>query len=94
MNNSKNINGANDVELTDEDIKINKYPLEVLIKNVLNLSIKVLVSNQYLDADFCNKYVLNEEYQTVDESYLIDIDWVLKRQPHLKRKDLHETFTQ
>lgn len=77
-----------DFYITDKDLKERKYPIEDLIKNVLNLEIKTLLRHQILTADFCKKYILNEEYQTVSESYTITYDYVLKRQPHLKYEDL------
>ena len=78
----------NDLQLTDFDLRKNKYPLDVLIKNVDNLSIKTLLHWQHLDADFCKKYILNEEYQSVEEYYAITIEYVLKLQPHIKYEDL------
>lgn len=77
-----------DETITNEDLKKKMYPIEVLIKNVCHLSIKSLLRWQKLDADFCNKYILNEEYQCVEETYLITIEYVLQRQPHLRYEDL------
>jgi hypothetical protein len=40
-------------------------------------------------ADFCKKYILNEKYHlSFEDSYLITISYVLKKQPHLKYEDL------
>ena len=77
-------------KLFDSDLRKNKnkYSLEELINNVENVSISVLLKWQHLDADFCKKYILNEAYQSVEEQYKIDIDYVLSRQPHLKYEDL------
>jgi len=75
-------------QLTDLDLRKNKYPIDVLIKNFNYVSNTALLLYQTLDADFCKKYILNEAYQTVEESYKIDIEYVLKRQPHLTYKDL------
>jgi hypothetical protein len=74
------------MEKVDESIKLNdidlikkKYPLDILIKNVNNLSATGLVNHQKLDADFCKKYILNEDYHCcVEESYKITIEYVLK----------------
>ena len=77
-----------DKELTDEDLRKNKYPLDILIKNVCNLSTKTLLRWQILDADFCKKYILDESYLSVEESYLVTYDYILKTQPHLKFEDL------
>jgi hypothetical protein len=75
-------------ELKDSDLRLKKYPIEVLEKYVDNLSIKSLLHWQYLDARFCKKYILNEEYQTAEDYYLVTIEYVLKKQPHLKYDDL------
>ena len=75
-------------ELTDSDLRKQQYPLDVLIENVCNVSISTLLKWQVLNAEFCNKYILNEEYQCVEEKYLVTIEYVLKRQPHINYKDL------
>ena len=75
-------------ELKDSDLRLKKYPIEVLEKYVDNLSIKTLLHWQHLDARFCKKYILNEEYQTAEDYYLVTIEYVLKKQPHLKFDDL------
>jgi hypothetical protein len=79
-----------DKSLTDEDLRKNKYPIDILIKNVKNLSIKTLLRWQHLDADFCKKYILNEKYQSVEDSYLVTYEYILKHQPHIKYNDLFE----
>lgn len=74
--------------LTDKDLRKNKYSLDVLSKNIHNLSLKTLLKWQTLDAEFCKKYILNEKFQTVEDYYLINVEYVLKCQPHLKCSDL------
>lgn len=75
-------------KITDNDLRKQKYPIQVLIDNADHLSISTLLRWQILDAHFCKKYILNEEYQCVEEKYLITIEYVLKRQPHLTYKEL------
>jgi hypothetical protein len=74
--------------ISNSDLRKKQYPIEDLIKNVNNLEISTLLRWQKLDADFCKKYILNENYQSVEDSYLVTIDYILKRQPHLKYEDL------
>ena len=74
--------------LTDSDLRKKQYPLQLLIQNVDYLSVSALVRWQHLDADFCKKYILNEEYQSVEEQYKIDVQYVLKYQPHLTYDEL------
>jgi hypothetical protein len=77
-----------DNKITDIDLRKRKYSLDVLIKNVDNLSIKTLLRWQHLDAEFCKKYILNEEYQCAEDYYAVTIDYVLKLQPHLTYDEL------
>jgi len=74
--------------LNDCDLRKNQYPLPVLIENVDYLSASALVRWQHLDSDFCKKYILNEDNQSVEERYKIDPQYVLKYQPHLSYYEL------
>lgn len=75
-------------KLTDDDLRKNKYTLDILEKNINHLSLITLVRCQLLDADFCKKYILNEEYQDREEFEKITIEWIMQWQPHLKYDDL------
>lgn len=77
-----------DIYIMDSDLRKQKYPMDILEKNVFHLSFAALLHWQTLDAEFCRKYILNESYQDVEEWYLITHDYVLKKQPHLKMEDL------
>jgi hypothetical protein len=74
--------------IKNSDLRKAQYSIEDLTRNVENLEISTLLRWQKLDADFCKKYILNEEYQSVEDSYLVTIDFILERQPHLKYEDL------
>ena len=74
--------------ITNEDLKKRKFPIEDLMYNSEMFDLSTLLTYQTLDADFCKNYVLNEEYQTAEESYWIDIPYILRKQPHLKYEDL------
>lgn len=73
--------------LTDLDLRNKKYTLDELYINAKHLSIATLLKWQTLDANFCKEYILNEEYQSVEEQYMVDINYVLKMQPHLKYEE-------
>lgn len=75
-------------KLTDQDLRKNKYPLNILEQNVNNLSISTLLRWQTLDADFCKKYILDESYQTTEDYYAVTIEHILRRQPHLRYNEL------
>lgn len=77
-----------DVELNDQDLLKKKYSIELLEKNIDNLSISRILNTQILTAEFCVKYILNEEYAScVEETYICDLD-VLHKQPHIKQTEL------
>ena len=79
-------------EIDNSDLRINKYNIETLERNVDNLNMKTCVNTQVLTAEFCVKYVLNEDYMScIEDTYCIDSGYVLKRQPHLTYAEiLHE----
>ena len=69
----------------------NKYCIEELEANLQHLEIKHILQTQTLTAEFCVKYVLNEDYASCQEDlYLIDIGYVLYHQKHLTREMLEE----
>ena len=75
------------IKLTYWDLIKNKYSMEELEANVNHLEIKHILHHQTLTAEFCAKYVLNEDYATCEEDlYLIDIGYVLYHQKHLTRE--------
>jgi hypothetical protein len=51
--------------------------------NIYFLELKYIVENFTLDASFVRKYILNINYQLTKEEESIDIEYVLKHQPHL-----------
>jgi hypothetical protein len=74
-------------KLTYWDLIKNKYSMEELEANLNHLEIKHILQHQTLTAEFCAKYVLNEDYATCEEDlYLIDIGYVLYHQKHLTRE--------
>lgn len=76
------------LELNDQDLLKNKYSIDLLEKNIDNLSISRILNTQILTPEFCVKYILNEDYAScVEETYICDLD-VIRRQPHIKQSDL------
>jgi hypothetical protein len=76
-------------EITNQDLYKNKYELSILEKNIMNLSGKTLLTTQYLTAEFCAKYILNDNfYEGVEEDYLYTGDYVLGKQKHISKEDL------
>ena len=80
-------------KITNNDLRNNKnkYSLTELEENINNLQIKIVLNTQTLNADFCAKYILDENRATCEEDlWLIDIGYVLTKQPHITREELEE----
>lgn len=70
-----------------------KYDIKTLEENVDHINMKECVNTQVLTAEFCVKYVLNEEYMScIEDTYCICIGYVLQRQPHLTREDIMQEY--
>ncbi len=81
-------------EIDNSDLRINKYDIETLERNVDNLNMKTCVNTQILTAEFCVKYVLNEDYMScIEDTYCIDTGYVLKRQPHLTYEEIRHEYS-
>jgi len=81
-------------EIDNSDLRINKYNIETLERNVDNLNMKTCVNTQVLTAEFCVKYVLNEDYMScIEDTYCIDTGYVLKRQPHLTYEEIRHEYS-
>jgi hypothetical protein len=81
-------------EIDNSDLRINKYNIETLERNVDNLNMKTCVNTQVLTAEFCVKYVLNEDYMScIEDTYCIDTGYVLKRQPHLTYAEIRHEYS-
>lgn len=77
------------ITITNADLNASQYSIEILKKNIGNLSGKTILHTQYVTAEFCAKYILNDDYsEGVEESYLYTTDFVLQKQPHILREDL------
>ncbi len=75
--------------ITNQDLYKNKYSIDILEENIMNLSGKTLLNTQILNAEFCVKYILNQNYyEGVEESYMYSGDYVLQKQKHIIKEDL------
>ena len=80
-------------KITNSDLRNNKnkYSLTELESNINNLQIKIVLNTQILNAIFCAKYILDENRATCEEDlWLIDVGYVLTKQPHITRAELEE----
>lgn len=73
--------------LTNEDLYKNQYDYETLKANIYYVSLIDILKTQKLTADFCIKYILNDDFHLSDEDKRITIEKVKKYQPHISKKD-------
>ena len=75
------------------DLRNEKYDIKTLEKNIDHINVKTCVNTQILTAEFCVKYILNEDYMScIEDTYCIDIGYVLKRQPHLTYEEIRAEY--
>jgi hypothetical protein len=70
------------------DLYNNKYDRKTLKENIYSLHLTDILKTQILDITFIVRYILCDLYQLIDEDKNIDIDVVLKFQPHIQREKL------
>ncbi len=70
------------------DLYNNKYDRATLKENIYALELIDILKTQILDISFIVRYVLNDLYQLTDKDKSINIDMVLKFQPHIQRENL------
>lgn len=66
----------------------NKYSRQILKEYIYALKFIDILKTQTLEITFIVRYILNDLYQLHEEDKSIDIDLVLKYQPHIQREEL------
>jgi hypothetical protein len=66
----------------------NKYDRQTLKENIYAVKLIDVLKTQKLDTTFIIRYILSNLYQLTDEDKKINIDLVLKFQPHIKKDEL------
>ncbi len=74
--------------MLDLDLYNNKYSIEELKKYIYAVSLLDILKTQTLDISFIINFILNKNYQLIDEEEKINIDTVLKYQKHIKKNNL------
>jgi hypothetical protein len=69
--------------ITNIDLYSNKFPIDILEKNIDKLDLTTLIKTQDLTYEFIVTYVLNEEYQITPEEKTIDIYDVVYNQKNI-----------
>ena len=74
--------------LKNEDLHLYQFNLETLKANIYCVSLWDVLKTQKLDADFCIRYILNPDFQFLEEDSKITIADVKRLQPHITDIDL------
>jgi hypothetical protein len=70
-----------------------KYDRKTLKKHIYDVNLTDILKTQILDITFTVRYILNNLYQLTDEDKSINIDIVIKYQPHIQREKLVEALS-
>jgi hypothetical protein len=70
------------------DLYNNKYDRETLKQNIYAVKLIDILKTQILDISFIVRYILSDLYQLTDQDKSIDVDLVLKYQPHIDKQEL------
>jgi hypothetical protein len=70
------------------DLYNNKYDRNTLKENIYSLKLIDILKTQDLDFSFIVRYILSDLYQFDAEDRCIDIDMVIKYQPHINKNQL------
>lgn len=78
------------VKITTRDLFNNKYDIQTLEHNIDELDLKAILRTQILTAEFCVKYILNDDYAScVEDTYYFTYDKVLLYQTHITKDNLN-----
>jgi len=75
------------MSITTEDLYKNQYDYQTLKNNIYVVSLKDILKTQILTAEFCVKYILNIDFQLLDEDQQITMETVKSYQPHILDAD-------
>ena len=70
------------------DLYNNKYDRKTLKDNIYAVKLIDILKTQILDISFIVRYILSDLYQFTDDDRGIDVDMVIKYQPHIQRETL------
>ena len=64
--------------------------MQILKANIYAVSLFDILKTQKLSADFCVKYILNSDFQILEEDETITMEHIHTFQPHILEEDLLE----
>jgi len=74
------------------DLYNNKYDRKTLKEKIYAVKLIDILKTQILDVTFIVRYILSDLYQLTDEDKNINVDMVIKYQPHIQREKLAEAL--
>jgi hypothetical protein len=77
-----------DTTITTSDLYARIYELDILKANIYAVSLLDILKTQKLTADFCVKYILNTDFQLLEQDEQITLNTVKELQPHILYEDL------
>ena len=81
-------NMLNDQSIDNNTLEYVKYDISILEKHIAKFSLWKLLKTQILTADFCAKYILDENFASCDEDTYICVQNVLQYQKHIGENEL------
>jgi hypothetical protein len=79
---------GNTMVITKDDLYNNQYDYKTLKENIYAVSLMDILKTQKLTIDFCIKYILNKDFQLLDEDHEITIEMIKNYQTHIIEEDL------
>ena len=70
------------------DLQNKQYDLQTLKEHIYAVSLWDILKTQTLTKEFCVKYILNKNYQMLEEDEKITFKDVLQLQPHIDKREL------
>lgn len=70
------------------DLYNNKYDRKTLKQHIYDVNLIDLVKTQTLDITFIVRYIMSDIYKLTEKDNIIDMNLLLKYQPHIKSEDL------
>lgn len=70
------------------DLYNNKYDRKTLKENIYAVKLIDILKTQTLELTFIVRYILSDLYQIDEEDMKINIDMVMKYQPHIDKNNL------
>ena len=71
------------ITITKEELYKKHYDYETLKSNIYAVSLTDILKTQTLTSDFCIKYILNSDFQLLEEDKLINMSTIKQYQPHI-----------